>query len=142
MQNNHSFIFLDGAFQKNSETSISPYGQTLHYGYGVFEGIRAYKTPHGPSIFKAREHFERLRYSAEVMHIELPYSVDQLINLSYQLLEMNQLEDAYIRPLVYLGDELHLTPSSDVHVFIAAWSWDKYLGHELVRVMTSPYPAP
>lgn len=143
MQNkNQSYIFLDGTFCKKSETSVSPFGQSLHYGYGVFEGIRAYKTPHGPSIFKAKEHYERLIYSAQKLHIDLPYSVDQLINLSYQLLEMNQLEDAYIRPLVYLGDELHLTPSTDVHVFIAAWSWDKYLGHNLVRVMTSPYQRP
>ena len=82
-------------FRKNQKQPHLPLGRPyiMVMAYG---GIRAYKAPWA-IIFKAKEHFERLHYSAEVMHIDIPYSVDQLINLSYQLLEMNQLEDAYIK---------------------------------------------
>jgi len=140
--NEETVLFLDGQWLKAAETKTSLYNQTLHYGNGVFEGIRSYETEHGRAIFKAEEHYERLLYSAKTMYIDVPYSVDELVQLTYQLLERNNLQDAYIRPLVYLGETLHLNPSQDVHVLLAAWEWDKYLGDKLVDVITSPYQRP
>ena len=140
--NENTVLFLDGKWLKASETTTSLYNQTLHYGNGVFEGIRAYETEHGPSIFKAREHYERLLFSAKTMYIDLPYSVERFIQLSYELLEKNDLQNAYIRPLVYLGESLHLNPSEEVHVLLTAWEWDKFLGDKLIDVMVSPYERP
>ena len=80
--NKNTVVYLDGKWVKSKETSASLYGQSLHYGLGVFEGIRSYKTEDGPMIFKAREHFERLHYSARKMQINLPYTVDELKELS------------------------------------------------------------
>ena len=110
------------------EAKADLYNQTMHYGNGVFEGIRAYQNADGCNIFKAKEHFERLQYSATKMHIDLPYSVEELIHISYELLDKNDLTDAYIRPLVYLGANMSLMPTDEVHVFMAAWQWEKYLG--------------
>lgn len=141
--NQNTILFLDGKWLKASETKTSLYGQSLHYGNGVFEGIRAYETEHGPAIFKAKEHFERLLFSAEKMFIELPYTVDQLVELSYELLKRNQLTNAYIRPLVFLDETMHLNPSPTAHVLMVAWEWKKYFtGEQLIHVMTSPYQRP
>ncbi len=140
--NENTVLFLDGKWLKASETKTSLYNQTLHYGNGVFEGIRAYETEHGPSVFKAREHYERLLFSAKTMYIDMPYSVEEFIQLSYELLEKNNLQNAYIRPLVYLGESLRLNPSEEVHVLLTAWEWDKFLGDKLIDVMVSPYERP
>jgi branched-chain amino acid aminotransferase len=140
--NENTTIFLNGQFVKVKEAQVSIYNQTMHYGNGVFEGIRAYDTPDGVRIFKAKEHYERLHYSAEVMYINLQYSVKELELITYQLLELNGLKDAYIRPLVYLGDNMSLTPTNEVHVVIMAWEWGKYLGDKLLRVMLSSFQRP
>ena len=140
--NEHTTIFLDGKWMKASEASTDLYAQTMHYGSGVFEGIRSYATADGARVFKAREHYERLLYSAEKMHIKLEYTVDQLVELTYQLLDRNGLQNAYIRPLVYLGANMSLQPTDEVHVMLCAWSWDRYLGDKLLRVVTSSYQRP
>lgn len=140
--NQNTTVFLNGKWLKATEATTNLYGQTLHYGNGVFEGIRSYKTENGVRIFKAKEHFERLKYSAEVMHIDLDYSVEELTALTYELLEKNQLENAYIRPLVYLGENMSLSPVKDVNVFLCAWEWGKYLGSEGLNIMTSSYQRP
>jgi branched-chain amino acid aminotransferase len=140
--NENTTIFFNGKFIKVKETPISIFNQTMHYGNGVFEGIRAYDTPKGIQIFKAKEHYDRLHYSAKVMHINLPYSSSELEQISYKLLEANNLKDAYIRPLVYLGENMSLTPTDEVNVVIMAWEWGKYLGDKLLKVMLSSFQRP
>lgn len=140
--NDKTTIFLDGKWVKAESASASLFSQTLHYGAGVFEGIRSYETEDGAMIFKAKEHFERLHYSAEKMHINLPYSTEELIALSYELLERNELQNAYIRPLVYLGENMALQPTEEVHVLLCAWSWDRYLGDKQLKLMTSSFERP
>jgi branched-chain amino acid aminotransferase len=140
--NENTTIFFNGKFIKVKETPISIFNQTMHYGNGVFEGIRAYDTPKGVQIFKAKEHYDRLHYSATVMHINLPYSSSELEQISYKLLEANNLKDAYIRPLVYLGENMSLTPTDEVNVVIMAWEWGKYLGDKLLNVMLSSFQRP
>ena len=140
--NENTTIFFNGEFIKVKEIPVSIFNQTMHYGNGVFEGIRAYDTPKGVQIFKAKEHYDRLHYSAKVMHINLPYSSSELEQISYKLLEANNLKDAYIRPLVCLGENMSLTPTDDVNVVIMAWEWGKYLGDKLLNVMLSSFQRP
>lgn len=140
--NNNTVLFLNGKFVKSSDANASLYNQTMHYGNGVFEGIRSYDTEDGTRIFKAKEHFDRLHYSANMMHINLPYTSEELEAITYELLRRNNLTDAYIRPLVYLGNNMSLTPTNEVHVVIMAWEWANYLGDQLLRVCLSPYQRP
>ncbi|MFI5148222.1 MAG: branched-chain-amino-acid transaminase [Bacteroidia bacterium] len=137
-----TLVYFDGTWQKAKDLMVSPYNQSMHYGSAVFEGIRAYSTTDGVRIFKAKEHYERLLYSAEKMHLKLDYSVDELIVLTYELLERNDLRNAYIRPLVYPGANMSLTPAEEVHFFLCAWEWDKYLGSKMLDIMTSSYQRP
>jgi branched-chain amino acid aminotransferase len=140
--NEGTVVFVDGEFIKATAATATIYNQTMHYGNGVFEGIRSYNTPDGTRIFKAKEHFDRLHYSADKMHIRLAYSSDELEKLTYKLLEKNNLTDAYIRPLVYLGENMSLTPTEVVHVVLVAWKWGAYLGDNMVKVMVSNYERP
>jgi branched-chain amino acid aminotransferase len=140
--NEQTVVFLDGKFVKASDATVGLYNQTMHYGNGVFEGIRAYDTTDGVRVFKAKEHYERLHYSAKMMHIDLKYSVEELEQITYELLEKNNLKDAYIRPLVYLGANMSLTPTNDVHVVMMAWEWGKYLGDSMLKVGLSSYQRP
>lgn len=140
--NENTIVYLNGEWIKAKDATTSLYDQTLHYGNGVFEGIRSYQTEDGVRIFKAKEHFERLISSAEKMHIKLDLSVEELTDLSYELLEKNKLGDAYLRPLISLGPNMSLSPVEEVNVFICAWEWGKYLGDTLLRVMTSSYQRP
>ncbi|MEM7549922.1 MAG: branched-chain amino acid transaminase [Bacteroidota bacterium] len=135
-------VFLDGQWIAASDANTSLYSQTMHYGNGVFEGIRAYQNANGCNIFKAKEHFDRLHYSAKKMHINLPYSVEELVHISYELLDRNDLTNAYIRPLVYPGMNMSLMPTKETHVFMAAWQWEKYLGSKPLKVMVSSYQRP
>jgi branched-chain amino acid aminotransferase len=105
----------------------------MHYGSGVFEGIRAYPTSRGVAVFRLRDHIERLVASAKVFLIDVPYSVDELVDATRTVVRVNALEDGcYIRPLVYLGyGEMGLNPMPcPVNVSIAAWPWGTYLGEE------------
>lgn len=138
----NTVIYQDGAFVKAAETKTDLYGQSLHYGYAVFEGIRAYKTHNGTRIFKAKEHYDRLQRSAELMHIPFPFDQNELIKQTYKLLEKNRLKDAYIRPLVYCGQNMTLTPSASSSIMICAWEWGAYLGNKLQRVCISSYQRP
>lgn len=140
--NEDTILFFNGAFVKASEAKTDLYSQTLHYGIGVFEGIRAYETPSGTKIFKAKEHYERLIYSAKKMHLNFNYTVEQLTEATYKVLEKNNLKNAYIRPLVYLGANMGLVPSDEVNIMITAWDWGRYLGTELIKATISPYQRP
>lgn len=141
--NNNTIVFLNGSWIKASEATTSLYCQTLHYGYGAFEGIRSYHTPHGPIIFKAKEHYERLHHSARMLHIPLPYKVEELVEASYLLLEKNNLKNAYLRPLLYCHEpNMALTSPMESSLLIVAWQWGKYLGDKLLNMMISSYRRP
>ena len=106
---------------------------TLHYGSGVFEGIRAYPTGGGVAVFRLRDHIERLFTSAKIFLIDIPFSVEQIIDASKDVVRVNNLSDGcYLRPIVYLGyGEMGLNPlPCPVNVSIAAWPWGSYLGDE------------
>lgn len=135
-------VYLNGKFIKAVDATTDLYSQTLHYGYGVFEGIRAYQTANGTKIFKAVEHFDRLRNSSELVNIPFQYDTDELIRVTYQLLKKNNLSDAYIRPLVYCSPNMSLTQPKEVYLMICAWEWGKYLGDNLLKLCLSSYQRP
>lgn len=135
-------VFLNGNFLPAKDAQASLFGQSLHYGSGVFEGIRSYNTEEGTKVFKAEEHYQRLLFSAKKSHIKFEYDVEDLISITNQLLRMNDLSDAYIRPLVYLGQNMALSPTEESNLFICAWNWGKYLGDGTQRLMTSTFERP
>ncbi len=140
--NSNTIIFLNGRFEKASGPAASLYGQSLHYGYSVFDGMRAYNTHNGTRIFKARQHFERLEQAAQLLNIPFKWNIDELLRKAYKLLEMNGLKDAYIRPLVFCGPNMSLTAPVSSSIMICAWKWDAYLGHEPLNVCISGYERP
>jgi branched-chain amino acid aminotransferase len=124
---------MDGEFVDWADATVHVLTHTMHYGSGVFEGIRAYPTPRGVAVFRLRDHIERLFTSAKVFLIDVPFSVDQVLEATRSLVRVNRLDDGcYIRPLVYLGyGEMGLNPiPCPVNVSIAAWPWGTYLGEE------------
>jgi len=137
-----TIIYVNGKYINANKANTNLYSQTLHYGNGVFEGIRSYNTEDGVRIFKAKEHFDRLHYSAKKMHLDLNISSKELEKISYQLLSLNKLKNAYIRPLVYLGENMSLSKCKDVNIVIMIWEWDNYLGDQLIRVMSSSFQRP
>lgn len=137
--NNKTIVFLNGKFLKASDAKVDLFTQTLHYGSGIFEGLRAYQAEKGGNIFKARQHFERFVLSAEKLHLKVGFTVDELIASAYQLIAANGFKDAYIRPLAFSGANMCLLPSDETHVFMGAWRWERYLGEELLDVMISSY---
>ena len=100
--NDKSILFFNGDFKNVNDFRISPFNQTLHYGYGVFDGLRAYNAHQAPQIFKVKRHFERLQKSAEKINISMPYSVQEMINYAYELLERNNMHEAYILSLIHI----------------------------------------
>ncbi|MCU0357898.1 MAG: branched-chain amino acid transaminase [Cyclobacteriaceae bacterium] len=138
----NTVLYLNGKFIKAADANTDLYSQTLHYGYGAFEGIRAYNTTHGTKIFKAYEHYERLRHSCVSVGIPFDYDTEELIQVTYQLLDKNKLKDAYIRPLVYCSPNMSLTAPKEVFIMIAVWEWGKYLGDNLLKLCLSSYQRP
>ena len=138
----NTVLYLNGKFIKAADANTDLYSQTLHYGYGAFEGIRAYNTTQGTKIFKAYEHYERLRHSCVSVGIPFDYDTESLIQVTYQLLEKNKLKDAYIRPLVYCSPNMSLTAPKEVFIMIAVWEWGKYLGSNLLKLCFSSYQRP
>ena len=140
--NSDTALYLNGKFLKAAQTGTDLYGQSLHYGYGVFEGIRAYQTHNGTRLFKAKDHFKRLKRSCELINIPYNFDNDELIDATYKVLELNNLKNAYIRPLVFCGANMSLTRPSDVSIMICAWEWAAYLGNNLLRVCISSFQRP
>jgi branched-chain amino acid aminotransferase len=135
-------IYLDREFKIHSDAHAGLYDQTLHYGYGVFEGIRSYNTSKGRQIFKANDHFERLKRSCELINIPFHYTVSELTSICYELLDRNNLNDAYIRPLVYCSPNMNLDRPKEVHLLMVAWEWGAYLGDKLLNVKISSFCRP
>lgn len=138
----NTMIYVDGQFRKAADTSADIYGQSLHYGYAVFDGLRSYHTHNGTRIFKAREHYERLKKSAELIHIPFKWDVEELVRQSYRLLELNRLKDAYIRPVVFCPPNMKLEAAKDASIVLCAWEWGAYLGIKPLKVCISSYQRP
>ena len=138
----YTVLYYDGAYLNATAAQTNLYTQTLHYGYGVFEGIRSYNTANGAAIFKAKEHYERLQKSGELLGIPFDYTVEQMTEISYKVLEMNNLTDAYIRPLVICDPNMTLINGTKSRLLIAVWDWGAYLGEKLLRLKISPYCRP
>lgn len=141
--NNETVIYFNGQFVKAAEASIDLYSQSLHYGYAVFEGIRSYRTSSSETkIFKAVEHYDRLQQSALALNMPYTWSTDKLIAATYELLQKNNLQDAYIRPLVYAPSNMKFDRNSESFIVIEVWEMEPFLGEKLLRVMTSSFQRP
>ncbi len=141
--NEHTVLYLNGDFVRAAEATMDYYSQSLHYGYSVFEGIRSYKTIHGETrIFKAKEHYHRLQLSAEAMNMPYTWSAEELIHATYELLKRNNLQDAYIRPLVYAPANMSFVQNNESFIVIEVWEMQPFLGEKLLRVMSSSFQRP
>jgi branched-chain amino acid aminotransferase len=128
-------IWHNGEFVAWADAKVHVLTHGLHYGTGVFEGIRCYETAHGPAIFRHREHLDRLERSAELYYMDLPYSTEQLREATHELVVRNGLASCYIRPIAYRGyGQMGLNPLElPIDVSIALWPWGTYLGEEGTR---------
>ncbi|MGN6249745.1 MAG: branched-chain amino acid transaminase [Ginsengibacter sp.] len=141
--NEKTFIYLNGQIVKAAEARIDLYSETLHYGYGVFEGIRSYKTKDGQTkIFKEVEHFDRLENSACALNLPYEWNREELIAATYEILKLNDLQDAYIRPLVYAPANMSFSRNTESFIVIEAWKMEPFLGEKLLNVMTSSFERP
>jgi branched-chain amino acid aminotransferase len=142
---NNKIIWLDGKYIPYDEAKTHLLTHTLHYGAGVFEGVRAYETEDGPAIFRLKEHTDRLFRSAKIIDMKIPFSKEEINEAQIEILKRNSLKSAYLRPMVFYGSEyLGLgTRNLSVHVMIAAWEWGAYLGEENmikgIKVCTSSF---
>jgi branched-chain amino acid aminotransferase len=130
-----SHIWFDGEMVPWEQATVHVLTHALHYGSGVFEGIRAYETPEGTAVFRLRDHVERLHRSAKAYGIPLAHPVDVLVGACKEVVRVNRLESAYLRPLVFYGlGAIGLNPAAaGVQTMIAAWRWGAYLGEDGLR---------
>ena len=139
-------IWLDGTFCDWKDAKIHVLTHTLHYGTGVFEGVRAYETEQGPAIFRLQDHTSRLFKSAELIGMNIPYSQTELMEAQCESVKINKLKNAYIRPLCFYGNEgMGLRADNlKVHASISSWDWGAYLGEDKIKngikVKVSPFP--
>jgi branched-chain amino acid aminotransferase len=128
-------IWMNGEFVAWEDATVHVLTHGLHYGTGVFEGVRCYETERGPAVFRNAEHVERLLKSAELYYMPVPYAAEELRAATRELVARNGLSSCYIRPLVYRGyGSMGLNPlEAPVHVTIACWEWGTYLGDEGMR---------
>ena len=145
MDDRDGLIWLDGQWVEWRDAKVHVLTHTLHYGCGVFEGLRAYHTDKGPAIFKMRDHTDRLFRSAHIMNMTMPFSKDEIDAAQKQAIVKNKLDSAYIRTMCFYGSEgMGLRADNlKVHVMVAAWTWGAYLGAENmekgIRIRTSSY---
>ena len=136
---------MDGEMLPWRDAKVHVLTHTLHYGLGVFEGVRAYKTPTGTSIFRLNEHTNRLFESAHILGMTIPFTKEELNEAQVQVFLQNDLEEGYLRPMVFLGSEAMGIRAKDltVHVSIAAWPWPDYMDPDSrekgIKVRTSSY---
>jgi branched-chain amino acid aminotransferase len=138
-------VWMNGALIPWNDATVHLLTPTLHYGWGIFEGIRCYSSEAGPALFRPIEHLKRFERSAKLYHLNLGYTLDELIEAIITVVIANKLTNCYIRPIAYLGAGNvglnHL--DSEVHVAIAAWQWENYLGVDATikgcRVCTSSW---
>lgn len=145
MDDRDGVIWFDGEMVPWRDAKVHVLTHTLHYGMGVFEGVRAYKTDKGTAIFRLEEHTRRLFDSAHIMQMKMPFDKATISEAQRQAVKQNNLETAYIRPMCFYGSEgMGLRADNlKVHVIVAAWQWGAYLGKEAlekgIRVRTSSY---
>jgi branched-chain amino acid aminotransferase len=141
--NKDTIIWVNGEFAKAADISVDLYSQSLHYGYSVFEGIRSYLTEAGDTkIFKAAEHYVRLENSAVAMNMPYPWKVEELIEITYEVLKKNNLTDAYIRPIVYAPANMSFALNGESFLAITAWEMHPFLGDKLLRIFSSSFQRP
>jgi branched-chain amino acid aminotransferase len=139
------FIWMDGKLVPWKNAKVHVLTHTLHYGFGVFEGIRCYKTPKGPAVFRLKDHMRRLENSAKLVGMKLPYSIGELMKATKKTIKANKIKECYIRPIAFYGyGVMGLNPKgSKVNVAIAVWFWGTYLGKEGlergIRARISPW---
>lgn len=145
MINKTDKIWMDGRFVKWDDAQVHILTHTLHYGLGVFEGIRCYETPKGPAVFRLKEHVERLFQSAKIFLIDIPFTKDEICSAIIDTIKVNNVKECYIRPIVYIGyGAMGIYPKGNpINVSIAVWPWGAYLGDEGlekgIRVKVSSY---
>ena len=138
-------IWMDGQMVEWRDAKIHVLTHTLHYGCGVFEGVRAYKTADGTAIFRLEDHTDRLFNSAKILRMKLPFSKEEVNAAHIAVIRENQLDSGYIRPLAWIGSEkLGVSPKGNtIHMMAAAWPWGAYLGEDGlnrgIRVKTSSF---
>lgn len=141
--NENTVVYHNGNYVKASEATMDLYSQSLHYGYSVFEGIRSYKNVNGETkIFKAKEHYDRLNASADALNMPYSYNSQELIEATYELLRRNNIQDAYIRPVVYAPANMSFVVNTESFIVIEAWQMAPFLGDKLLRVMISSFQRP
>ncbi|HAD30067.1 MAG TPA: branched chain amino acid aminotransferase, partial [Methylophaga sp.] len=145
MADRDGVIWLDGEFVPWREAKVHVLTHTLHYGMGVFEGVRAYQTDAGAAIFRLQEHTDRLFRSAKILGMNIPFDKATLNEAQRAVVRDNKLDSAYIRPMCFYGSEGMGIRADNLktHVMVAAWSWGSYLGEENmtrgIRIKTSSF---
>ena len=145
MADRDGFIWYDGKMVPWRDATTHVLTHSLHYGLGVFEGVRAYKTDKGTAIFRLKDHTDRLFRSAHILGMKMPYDKETLMEAQLAAVRDNKLESAYIRPMAFYGAEAMgiSAKTLSTHVIVAAWSWGAYMGDEAlvkgIRVKTSSF---
>lgn len=138
-------IWMDGQMVEWRDAKVHVLTHTLHYGCGVFEGVRAYNTAQGTAIFRLEEHTQRLLNSAKILRMAIPFGKEQIMQAQIDVVRENKLESCYLRPLSWIGDrKLGISPKGNtIHLMVAAWPWGAYLGEDGmkrgIRVKISSY---
>jgi branched-chain amino acid aminotransferase len=129
-------VWINGELVNWEDATTHVLTHALHYGTGVFEGIRCYETPRGPAVFRLRDHLARMERSAQIFLMEIPFSIDELVEAAHDLIKVNALSSCYVRPIAYrgFGGEMGVNPEKNpIDVVIAVWAWGTYLGEEALR---------